>query len=154
MSDDYEKIADDYDQTFIWMNYRIYIEEHSVVKQLGQIEGKTFLDLACGTGHYSRVLKRRGAKRVVGTDISAEMVRVANEYEQREPMGNTYFVSDAADVKLEETFDRSMAVYLLHYAPTFEHLTKMCQSAARQLVPGGQFLTYQMNPEIERSPGY
>ena len=37
------------------------------------------LDLACGTGYYSRLLLSWGASKVVGVDISPKMVEVAQD---------------------------------------------------------------------------
>lgn len=40
-------------------------------------EGKTFLDVGCGTGLYTVELARMGAEKVLGIDISQEMVKLA-----------------------------------------------------------------------------
>src|SRR5205814_9359506 len=37
--------------------------------------GKAALDVACGTGRYLKILRARGAARVVGVDLSIEMLR-------------------------------------------------------------------------------
>ena len=41
--------------------------------------GKTILDLGCGEGYFTRVLKAAGATRVVGADISPDLVKSAEE---------------------------------------------------------------------------
>lgn len=41
--------------------------------------GATVLDLACGTGYYSRLLLDWGAARVVGVDVSEKMIDAARE---------------------------------------------------------------------------
>ncbi|MFH9349700.1 class I SAM-dependent methyltransferase [Kitasatospora sp. NPDC017646] len=51
-----------------------YGEVPSVLALVGDGRGKTVLDLACGTGFYSRKLRRRGAAEVLGIDISSEMI--------------------------------------------------------------------------------
>ena len=43
--------------------------------------------LACGCGYYTRRLKQHGVARVIGVDISSEMIRLAREHEQKEPLG-------------------------------------------------------------------
>ena len=45
--------------------WRYHIEQHSLFELLGDVSGKSVLDLACGEGHYTRLLKRLGASRVV-----------------------------------------------------------------------------------------
>src|SRR3712207_9011690 len=50
-------------------------------------EGRSILDLACGTGIYSRLLKQRGAARVVAVDLAPEMIAVAQRLEEQTPLG-------------------------------------------------------------------
>jgi predicted RNA methylase len=54
---------------------------------VGDVSGKSVLDLACGTGFYSREFRRRGATDVLGVDISVEMIAAALGSEQRDPLG-------------------------------------------------------------------
>lgn len=48
------------------------------LKWCGQVEGKTILDIGCGSGRYSIELARRGAK-VVGLDFAPAMVETARQ---------------------------------------------------------------------------
>jgi toxoflavin synthase len=41
------------------------------------------LDLACGEGFYTRLLRQTGAGRVVGVDLSAGMIALARQEEAR-----------------------------------------------------------------------
>jgi ubiquinone/menaquinone biosynthesis C-methylase UbiE len=52
-------------------------------------DGKTFLDIGCGSGHFSRVLASHGYT-VFGSDISAAMLK-----EARRRSGGRYFLCDA-----------------------------------------------------------
>jgi 2-polyprenyl-3-methyl-5-hydroxy-6-metoxy-1,4-benzoquinol methylase len=56
---------------------------------VGPLEGTRVLDLACGFGFYTRLLKQEGAAQVVGVDLSPEMIRLARANEQAEPLGVT-----------------------------------------------------------------
>jgi toxoflavin synthase len=153
MSENYRDIADHYDETFEWITYRIPIEEHSILQLLGDVRGQSILEFACGTGHYTRTLLRRGA-RVLGVDVSEDMVRIARELEARQPLGARYLVQDVATLDLAQRFDVVLAVYLLHYAGSREHLASMCRAIARHLEPGGRFVTYQLNPDGAQDPEY
>ncbi|EXJ93512.1 hypothetical protein A1O1_01904 [Capronia coronata CBS 617.96] len=53
----------------------------------GDGDGVTVLDLACGTGYYSRLLLEWGAARVVGVDISEKMVDAAREQSKSRVQG-------------------------------------------------------------------
>ena len=70
-------------------------ESYTFFRMVGALAGKRVLDLACGFGFYTRLLKQRGAAQVIGVDISPEMVRLACAKEQDEPTGVEYRVGDA-----------------------------------------------------------
>jgi ubiquinone/menaquinone biosynthesis C-methylase UbiE len=46
------------------------------------------MDLACGFGFYTRLFKQHGATQVIGVDISPEMIRLALQQEQEEPLAS------------------------------------------------------------------
>ncbi len=128
--------------------YRKYFEAFTFFKALGDVTGRSVLDVACGTGLYSRRLKRRGASRVVGIDTSQGMIDYARQLERQEPLGIEYRVQDAATATDLGTFDVVVATYLLHYAPTREALHAMCATLRRGLAPGGRLVSICMNPDI------
>ncbi len=55
------------------------LEETAVFGLIPEIHGRPALDLACGTGRYSRLLRQRGASPVVGLDLSPPMLARARE---------------------------------------------------------------------------
>lgn len=105
------------------------------------------LDLACGTGTYSRIAKQHGASEVVGVDISSRMLRLAQEQEFKEPLGIEYVQHDAANLPELGAFDLVHATFLLHYARTKDELLKLCQGAYRNLKDGGRFTFINGNPD-------
>ncbi|MER8234202.1 class I SAM-dependent methyltransferase [Streptomyces sp. NPDC101490] len=125
-----------------------YGEVPSVLGLVGDVRGRSVLDLACGTGFYSRELKRRGASEVVGVDISAEMVAAAREIDRRDPLGVRYEVGDVAELPLLGTpFDLALGVQCLNYAPDVATMERMCRNAHRNLVPGGTFHLLVQSPD-------
>ncbi len=148
MSQAYDLFADDYDKSFQLLPLRNYVEAHSVRDNLGDVKGCAALDVACGTGIYSRLLRRMGAARVIGVDLSPDMIRVAQAAEKETGLGIEYRATDAMQLPALGPFDLVLGVYLLHYAPTREGLAAMCQGVARNLKKGGRFLTFVMNPEL------
>lgn len=148
MSTPYDLIADEYDQSMQLLPIRMYVEAHSVLKMLADVRGCEVLDVACGTGFYARVVRRAGASRVLGIDLSPEMIRVAETIENRLQLGIEFKVGDAAQLQVMGAFDRALGVYLLQYAPTLESLQAMCQGIANNLKPGGRFVSFVLNPEI------
>ena len=73
MSTDYDAVAKEYKRSKL-APWRTYIERYSLLKLLGKVRGKSVLDLACGEGFCSRLVRERGAARVVGVDLSSGMI--------------------------------------------------------------------------------
>jgi SAM-dependent methyltransferase len=126
-------------------------ERYTFFRMVGALDGKSVLDLACGFGFYTRLLKQHGAAQVIGIDISPEMIRLANQQEQAEPLSITYRVGDAVTLPQMGPFDLVTAVYLLDYATSKELLRGMFQSAYANLVAGGCFVAYTMDPAFTLS---
>ena len=126
-------------------------ESYTFFRMAGELAGQRVLDLACGFGFYTKQLKQRGAAQVVGVDISPEMVRLARAKEQEAPTGVEYRVGDATHLPLLGPFDLVTAVYLLNYATSQAQLLSMCRSAYDNLVVGGHFVAYTVNPTFTLS---
>src|SRR3954463_3232826 len=104
MDTDYDRIAGQYKRAKL-QPWRAHIERHTLLGLAGDVAGRAVIDLACGEGHYTRELRRRGAARVVGVDLSAEMIRLAEAEEAREPLGVGYRAGDARDLRASDEFD-------------------------------------------------
>ncbi len=150
----YNLVADQYDLSFQLAPYRLHVEAYSLYTLLGDIKGKRILDLATGTGFYARALSKQGAGKVVAVDIADEMVKIGRMAEEAEPLGVEYHTGDVMNFTSDTPFDLGLAVYLLHYAPTKEALRAMCASIAENIVSGGRFVTYVLNPDMSHQAGY
>src|SRR6187401_2737096 len=86
----YDEIAEWYD---VWVGGdSVYHQDQyfsAVEALLGDIRGLRICDLACGQGRATRYLADQGAH-VVGVDVSAKMLEIAQRYETAEPRGITY----------------------------------------------------------------
>ncbi|MFJ6615078.1 class I SAM-dependent methyltransferase [Streptomyces sp. NPDC091289] len=126
-----------------------HAEVPSFLAMVGDVRGRSVLDLASGTGFYSRELRRRGATDVLGVDISAEMVAAAKELERRDPLGVNYEVGDVSELPpLERSFDVALAVQLLNYAEDIAAMERMCRNVHRNLTPGGEFFVLAQSPDF------
>jgi toxoflavin synthase len=143
-----------YDRSFTLIPLRQYVELPSVYQILGDVTGLCVLDLACGTGYYPKELRRRGAARVVGVDLSEDMIRATRSQEEAEPLGVEYMVGDAGALEHLGDFDIVTGIHLLHYANSLEHLKGMCKSISRNVNSGGRFIGYQLNYDLSREPNY
>ena len=134
MTTDYNPIAEQY-QRAKQQPWREYLESFSLLELIGDVTGLRVLDLACGEGFYTRLLRQRGAARVLGVE---------------------YHVGDAREVPLDGECELVVAAYLLNYARTRAELQQMYEAICRCLVPGGRFVTVNTNPALDFStaPSY
>lgn len=116
-----------------------YTARPRVLELAGDLTNKHILDLGCGEGYVSRLMKKQHAESVIGIDISMEMISLARDATIAENMH--YHCVDVleADVYKPETFDLVVAVFLFNYLsiPQSEILLKEIYST---LKPGGRFL--------------
>ena len=142
---EYDAIADEYAASKL-LPWRVQVEQPTLFGLIGDVRGRSVLDLACGDGIYARTLADRGATRVHGVDLSAGMIELARKAEAARPRGITYSVCDAAEVRGLEGFDIVMAAYLFNYAQDRVQLRRMAESAFRGLKPGGHLCGVNDNP--------
>jgi len=142
---EYDAIADEYAASKL-LPWRVHVEQPTLFGLVGDVTGRSVLDLACGDGIYARMLADRGASRVHGVDLSAGMIELARRSEASRPRGITYSVSDAADVQGLGQFDVVLAAYLFNYAQDRSQLRRMAESAFRNLKPGGRLCGVNDNP--------
>jgi len=155
----------DYDEGHIAEDYRLaksavwrsHVENYSLMKLVGDVKDKSVLDIACGEGHFTRMLRSAGAAEVVGSDISERMIDLARQQEKRDPLGITYLVEDARTVVPQQHFDIVVSAWLLVYARSRAELAQMCRALASRVRSGGRFVTVTANPgvyEFESVPDY
>jgi toxoflavin synthase len=133
----------------------LFLEMPTVRAALGDVQGKSVIDFACGTGHYSRFIKALGAKMVLGVDLSAAMVEAARLEEKQHPCGVEYIVADAAEhqVFIADGFDIATAIFLFNYADDIDTLEKMLSNVAANLTDGGKLVAVIPNPEFVNGLG-
>ncbi|WP_285565479.1 class I SAM-dependent methyltransferase [Streptomyces sp. RTGN2] len=144
----YDEIGEAY-EGFKALPLEQYAVVPSFLAMVGDVSGKSVLDLASGTGFYSREFGRRGATDVLGIDISGEMVAVAQQLEAADPLGVRYEVGDVSELRaFEQRFDVGLAVQLLSYAPDIATTERMCRNVHRSLRPGGELFVLNQSPDF------
>jgi toxoflavin synthase len=147
MTEQYDEIGADY-EGFKTLPMARYPELSSFPDLLGDVAGKSVIDLACGTGFYARNIRTKGSTDVLGVDISQEMIDHARKLEANEPLGINYVVADVDQLPQLGRFDIATAVYLLNYAADFAEMKRMCQGIHRNLTDGGEFFVLTQNPDF------
>ncbi|QBD76619.1 class I SAM-dependent methyltransferase [Ktedonosporobacter rubrisoli] len=102
---------------------------------LGDVEGQTVCDLACGQGWIARELARRGAH-VTGIDLAENLLALAKRAEEQKPLGIVYLQGDAQNPQafIKGSFDGLVCVLSLM---DIADLQAVFQTMQRMLKPGG-----------------
>jgi len=103
----------------------------------GGLQGKSILDVGCGNGDVSALLKLEGAARVLGIDISPAQIALATSRHTAPGLG--FRVEDAyRPLALEQApFDSVVCVYAFHFIKNQQTLTQACRNLFDALRPGG-----------------
>ena len=147
MSTSYDQIAKEYQASKL-LPWRTHIERYTLLKLTRGVAGMQVLDLACGEGYYTRLLRRLGAGPVTGVDLSQGMIDLARAQELADPLGVRYEAADARAIDPQPTNDLVFAAYLLNYAKDYDELLAMCHAIVRSMKPGGRFVTVEYTPDF------
>jgi len=128
------------------LEFRKCVEEFTLLHIGGNMEGLSIIDLACGEGIYTRKLKKLGASDILGVDLSAAMIALAEESEAQESIGCKYAVHDVLTFQSNTLYDLAVGMYLLNYASSRIELLQFCKVAYSLLKPGGRFIGFNDNP--------
>lgn len=126
------------------INSNDLLEQPAMTKLLPDLNSKSVLDLGCGYGHNCIDFVYRGAKKVVGVDISEKMLSVAKS-ESASPEIEYLNMSMTDISKLGEKFDLIYSSLAFHYVEDFEAFAKDMFSI---LNDGGRLLFSQEHPII------
>ena len=130
--------------------YHRHCQDPVIFRALGDVRGKSLLDLACGDGFYTRRFRAEcGADPVVGVDLSPKQIERAQAIEQREPLGIEYRVGDVIGLELDRRFDVATAIHLLHYLENAAEIESALRRIFDLLGEGGHFVTMIANPEFD-----
>jgi ubiquinone/menaquinone biosynthesis C-methylase UbiE len=114
---------------------------------LPDLRGLRVVDLGCGFGWFCRWAREQGAARVLGLDVSENMLAQAKA--ATSDAGITYGRSDLEVLDLPEaSIDLAYSSLALHYIETLDRLLATVHQA---LVPGGQ-LAFSIEHPIYTAP--
>lgn len=121
--------------------YNEMLEMPATLELLGNVRGKKVLDFGCGTGIYTKILKKKGAK-IKGFDISVGMLKIAKEWVPNVELkkGSGY------NIPFKEKFDIIVASLVLDY---FNNWGKVFKQVKKVLKKDGYFIFSIGNPISE-----
>ncbi len=110
----------------------------SEVRMLPELVGKDVVELGCGTGYFGAWLKRAGARRVVGVDVTPAQLETARRMDEQFGLGLQFVEANAEATGLPEaSFDLAVSEY---GASIWCDPYRWVPEAVRLLRPGGELV--------------
>jgi SAM-dependent methyltransferase len=110
----------------------------SEVRMLPELEGKAVVELGCGTAYFGAWLKRHGARRVVGVDVTPAQLETARRMDAEFRLGLEFLEENAERTSLPDaSFD---LVFSEYGASIWCDPALWIPEAARLLRPGGELV--------------
>ena len=123
-------------------SYEFKIQLPAILNLLGNLHGKSLIDIGCGPGNYSVEFAKRGAN-VLSVDLSQKMLDKARNNAK---MADVKLKLQKADAHLIRCPDNSFDIAVIILAVLNE---KIIKEAARVLKPGGLLLISDTHPTLE-----
>lgn len=150
----FQNISETYDRTNDAISFGAHrIWKKKLIDEILSLKPQAVLDVASGTGDLALMIAARSAGiKVVGTDLSENMLKVAEQRRQGEDLNNVEFiVGNAMELPFEEgTFDVSVVSFGMRNMPDYRAVVA---EMTRVLKPGGRFYclesSYPTNPLIK-----
>ncbi|MGE5340238.1 MAG: class I SAM-dependent methyltransferase [Candidatus Omnitrophota bacterium] len=108
-----------------------------VIASIAPYEGKTVLDVGCGTGRYCFALLDKGIRYAEGIDFAENMIREANALARQHHLENNcrFMRADFLQMTIDEPFDHVFAMGVLDYIDQpIPFVRKMAQSAKQSVM--------------------
>jgi ubiquinone/menaquinone biosynthesis C-methylase UbiE len=146
----YSNFAYIYDDLMKDAPYDLWVKNVQNLSQKYQKEVGTILDVACGTGSTAIPLAKEGY-RVIGVDLSDDMLAVAKSKAEMEKMSVSFYQQDMRELHGFSQVDL-VVIFCdsLNYLTNKDDVLQTFQHVSKLLKPGGLFLfdvhsLYKMN---------
>lgn len=116
-----------------------------LVKLIGNMKGKTVVDLGCGDGRYAKIFARQ-AKKVIGIDVSPYQIEIAKR--QTTQKNIKYLVADASETRDMPNISADL-VFMNLVIPDLKNpkkLGKVFQNIKRMLKKDGKLILCFLHP--------
>ncbi|MCS7209491.1 MAG: class I SAM-dependent methyltransferase [Fimbriimonadales bacterium] len=146
VSEPFEAVAPYYDLLMRSIPYLWWMHYVETLLDYFDRTAHKVLDLCCGTGNLSELLAASGYE-VVGVDRSAAMIEQARRKTEASQSGVRYYVQDAAELELNETFDLIVSLFdSLNNITEPSRFAEAMRRAYCHLNPEGVFI-FDLNTE-------
>ena len=124
-------------------SYSYAIEWPCIKELLPALAGKKILDLGCGTGRFTFWLESEKPAKILGVDLSDNMLQLARKKAATGNSSAKFIKADASSAFTDDRFDFIFSSTLTHYLPD---LNAFFLNVSRMLLPQGQCIFSVMNP--------
>lgn len=126
-------------------SYSNMIEWLAIKKLAPDLENKVIIDLGCGTGRFSFLFEQFKPERIIGIDISDEMIKIAEGIAKEKNSRVTFIKSDIENLSSIQSnnIDFVFSSTVLHYIKNLETITK---EIYRVLKPKGTCILSVIHP--------
>jgi ubiquinone/menaquinone biosynthesis C-methylase UbiE len=144
----WNKIANLYNKRYLietdTVHYGPLCPGENVLQLIGDISGKSAIDLGCGGGQNCIALNRAGAK-TTGVDFSAEQLNQAKLLAETEKAKIDFVAGDLTSLPLADNNNYDLAISACAMA-FVKDLRTAFKEVFRILKPGGKFIVSVMHP--------
>jgi 2-polyprenyl-3-methyl-5-hydroxy-6-metoxy-1,4-benzoquinol methylase len=128
-----------------------------VFERMGPLDGRSILDVGCGSGTYAVRAASAGAARVVGIDLAPAMIRLARERATSQGVANRceFLAVDCLEFQTSGSFDFVVAMGVMDYvadpAPFVTRVIQLTNKSAFLSFPkSGGILAWQRRLRYRR----
>ena len=140
----YNLIAKIYDKLY---NPAIITEEPTFLKLVGNVKNKKVLDVGCGTGRYTIMFSKKGAK-VEGIDISQKMLNIARQKAEENKVKIKLINGNMLNLPYESNkFDIIVSSLALDHVKEYD---KAISEFVRVCKPRGKIIFSVLHPDIAK----
>jgi SAM-dependent methyltransferase len=94
------------------ITWGVFSVPESELRALPDVTGKEVVELGCGTGYFGAWLKRAGAQRVVGVDVTPAQLDTARRMNEQHGLGLEFVEANAEETGLPaDSFDFAFSEY-------------------------------------------
>ncbi|WP_163580563.1 class I SAM-dependent methyltransferase [Gracilibacillus saliphilus] len=126
------------------ITYNDFIEQPAIKSAISTLKDKTILDLGCGAGKFAKYCVDNGASKVIGVDISRNMIEQAKKENENEKI--EYICTPIEDLELQnQKFDLIISSLAVHYIKNY---TNLIQKVRNLLSKNGEFIFSTEHPIV------
>lgn len=117
-------------KSYLWRD--LEERERLALKLSAPLKDKSFLDIGCGDGHYSKAILAAGARSYFGVDFYEEMIRQAKD--QYAGSQVQFEMADFVTYPFQERFDHLLAMGVMDYVAQPKSFLEKALSLTNQSV--------------------